>query len=134
MTIWPAWQNFEENTKGSVETGKLADLVILSGDPTAVDPETLAQLKVVETIKEGQTVFALTEEKRKLGDLMLKPNRDGSYAFARFLRAAAVNREFLALPAARRTPEAHAMIESAPHDASCYGPVLNELVMAAVQP
>ena len=57
MTIWPAWQHFEERTKGSIETGKLADLIILDKDPTAIDPETLDQVKVVETIKEGVTVF-----------------------------------------------------------------------------
>jgi hypothetical protein len=59
MTLWPAWQHFEEDRKGSIETGKLADFVILSDDPTAVDPETLDRLKVLETIKEGRTVFAL---------------------------------------------------------------------------
>lgn len=59
MTLWPAWQHFEEDRKGSIEAGKLADFVVLSGDPTAVDPETLDQLKVLETIKEGRTVFVL---------------------------------------------------------------------------
>ena len=59
MTIWPAWQHYEEHWKGSIEAGKLADLVVLSADPTAVDPETLDQLQVLETIKEGETVFAL---------------------------------------------------------------------------
>jgi hypothetical protein len=39
--------------------GKLADFVILSADPTAVDPETLDTLAVTETIKEGRTVFRL---------------------------------------------------------------------------
>jgi predicted amidohydrolase YtcJ len=61
MTIWPAWQHFEEGTKGSIEPGKLADLVILSADPTAVDPETLDRIEVVETIKEGATIFRLGE-------------------------------------------------------------------------
>ncbi|HSN53093.1 MAG TPA: amidohydrolase family protein [Candidatus Sulfomarinibacteraceae bacterium] len=59
MTIWPAWQHHEEARKGSIEVGKLADLVILSADPTTVDPETLDQIKVVETIKEGTTVYAM---------------------------------------------------------------------------
>jgi predicted amidohydrolase YtcJ len=59
MTLWPAYQHFEETTKGSLEVGKLADFVILSADPTAVDPETLDTLEVTETIKEGRTVFRL---------------------------------------------------------------------------
>jgi predicted amidohydrolase YtcJ len=57
MTIWPAYQHFEESSKGSLEVGKLADFVILSADPTAVDPETLDTLKVTETVKEGRTIF-----------------------------------------------------------------------------
>lgn len=59
MTIWPAWQHLEEKQKGSLEVGKLADFVVLSQDPTAVDPKTLDQLKVTETIKEGQTVYRM---------------------------------------------------------------------------
>ncbi|WP_295881037.1 amidohydrolase [uncultured Thiohalocapsa sp.] len=62
MTLWPAYQHFEEATKGSLEVGKLADFVILSADPTAVDPETLDTLKVTETVKEGRTVFRLDAE------------------------------------------------------------------------
>jgi predicted amidohydrolase YtcJ len=57
MTIWPAYQHFEEGEKGSIEVGKLADFVVLSNDPTAVDPETLDTLKVMETIKEGRTIY-----------------------------------------------------------------------------
>jgi predicted amidohydrolase YtcJ len=57
MTIWPAWHHFEEDNKGTLEAGKLADLVILSADPTAVDPETLDSLRVLETIKAGRTVY-----------------------------------------------------------------------------
>lgn len=59
MTIWPAFQIFEEKSKGSIEVGKLADFVLLSRDPTAGDPNTIAQIKVVETVKEGQSVFRL---------------------------------------------------------------------------
>ncbi|MEM1074217.1 MAG: amidohydrolase [Pseudomonadota bacterium] len=57
MTIWPAYQHFEEDRKGSLKVGKLADFVVLSEDPTAVDPETLDQLKVLQTIKEGRVIY-----------------------------------------------------------------------------
>jgi predicted amidohydrolase YtcJ len=62
MTIWPAYQHFEEKRKGSIEVGKIADFVILSADPTAVDPETLDEIEVVETIKEGKSIYAATKE------------------------------------------------------------------------
>jgi hypothetical protein len=57
MTIWPAWQHFEEDDKGSIEVGKLADFVILSEDPTAVDPEALDQVRVRVTVKEDAVVY-----------------------------------------------------------------------------
>ena len=56
MTIWAAQQHFEEATKGSIEVGKLADFVVLSDNPLTVDPERLAGLTVVRTIKEGASV------------------------------------------------------------------------------
>jgi hypothetical protein len=64
MTIWPAYQKFEEDRKGSLKVGKLADFVILSADPTAVEPATIADIKVTETIKEGRTIFRLAAGKR----------------------------------------------------------------------
>lgn len=57
MTIWPAYQHFEEGTKGSLEPNKLADFVILSEDPTAIDPDTLHQVEVTETVKEGKIIY-----------------------------------------------------------------------------
>mgnify|MGYP000380301340 CR=1 FL=1 len=57
LTIWPAWQHFEEDNKGSIEVGKLADFVLLSDDPTAIDPETLDQLRVQVTIKEDEVIY-----------------------------------------------------------------------------
>jgi len=57
MTIWPAWQHFEEDRKGSLVPGKLADLVMLSGDPTAIDPEQLDTLRVLRTIKQDRVVY-----------------------------------------------------------------------------
>jgi predicted amidohydrolase YtcJ len=57
MTIWPAWQHFEEKSKGSLEVGKLADLVILSADPTAVDPLQIEKIQVLETVKAGRSIY-----------------------------------------------------------------------------
>ena len=61
MTHWPAWQHFEEDMKGSIEVGKLADFVLLSDDPTQVDPETLADLQVMASIKEDRLIFEAQE-------------------------------------------------------------------------
>jgi len=68
MTIWPAWQQFEENDKGSIEVGKLADFVLLSEDPTAIDPEKLAGIKIEGTVKGGNLVYDAQKDGRR-GDL-----------------------------------------------------------------
>ena len=57
MTIWPAYQHFEEKEKGSLEPGKLADFVVLSADPTAVKPEMLDQIEVQKTVKNGKVIY-----------------------------------------------------------------------------
>jgi hypothetical protein len=57
ITIWGARQHFEENTKGSLKAGKLADLVILSDNPCKGDPAKMKDIVVLETIKEGKTVY-----------------------------------------------------------------------------
>jgi hypothetical protein len=57
ITIHAAHQYFEEATKGSLEPGKLADLVILDRNPLAVDPMAIKDITVVETIKEGRTIY-----------------------------------------------------------------------------
>jgi predicted amidohydrolase YtcJ len=56
VTYDAAWQTFEEDDKGSLEPGKRADLVVLSDDPLSVPSETLVDLEVVETIKDGVTI------------------------------------------------------------------------------
>jgi hypothetical protein len=87
MTIWPAWQHFEEKTKGSIEVGKLADLVILDKDPTAIDAETIDGLKVMQTIKEGVTVFDINDAKK--AGAALQPGDRSELAFTRAMFAAA---------------------------------------------
>jgi predicted amidohydrolase YtcJ len=57
MTLWPAYQHFEEASKGSIEVGKRADLVILDKDPLTVPRATLKDIKVIETIKDGKSVY-----------------------------------------------------------------------------
>ena len=57
VTIWGAYQHFEEDRKGSLVEGKLADLVILDQNPLKVEPMTLKDIQVLETIKEGKTIF-----------------------------------------------------------------------------
>lgn len=57
VTTYAAYQIKEEKTKGTLEPGKLADLVILEENPLKIDPKMVKDIKVLETIKEGKTVF-----------------------------------------------------------------------------
>ncbi|MCD0489124.1 amidohydrolase [Pedobacter sp. MC2016-14] len=57
ITINGAYEYQEEQSKGSIEKGKLADFAILSGDLTTVDPSKIKDLVVLETIKEGKTIY-----------------------------------------------------------------------------
>ena len=87
MTIWPAWQHFEEKMKGSIEVGKLADFVILDKDPTAIDPESLDTIKVQETIKEGVTIYSSKDDKTAASGILLSTQSE--LAFARAMKAVA---------------------------------------------
>ncbi|WP_262706624.1 amidohydrolase [Chryseobacterium carnipullorum] len=57
ITINAAYQLQEEETKGSIKAGKLADLVILDQNPLTINPEQIRSIKVLETIKEGVSVY-----------------------------------------------------------------------------
>ena len=62
ITIDGARMYGEEATKGSIEPGKLADLVVLSANPLTVPPATIKDIRVEETIKEGRTAWLRTPE------------------------------------------------------------------------
>ena len=57
ITDWAAYQLFEEDSKGTLSVGTLADLVILDQNPLEVDPAAIKDIVVLETIKEGVTVY-----------------------------------------------------------------------------
>jgi predicted amidohydrolase YtcJ len=57
ITIWGAEQFGERASKGSIAVGKQADLVVLSDNPVKMDPTKINQVLVLETIKDGKTVW-----------------------------------------------------------------------------
>jgi predicted amidohydrolase YtcJ len=59
MTIWAAKANFEEDTRGSLESGKFADFVVLDSDLLTIDEKKIYDLSVLETWVGGKLVFEL---------------------------------------------------------------------------
>lgn len=57
LTIDAAFQYGEEREKGSLEAGKLADLVVLDRNPLAVPVDGIKDIRIVETFKEGRSIF-----------------------------------------------------------------------------
>jgi predicted amidohydrolase YtcJ len=57
LTSEAAWQLFSEHEIGSLEPGKFADLVILDKDPRSVNPNTIKEIKIVETWMNGKQVY-----------------------------------------------------------------------------
>jgi hypothetical protein len=56
-TINAAYENFQERETGSIEAGKLADLVILEKNLFEIAPHDIHRVRVMRTILEGKTVF-----------------------------------------------------------------------------
>ena len=57
VTIDAAYAYFEEDSKGSIKEGKRADLVILDRNPMDTDPMELKDIRVLETIKDGKSIY-----------------------------------------------------------------------------
>ena len=57
ITSNPAYEYFEEDSKGTLTPGKLANLVILDANPLTVEANKLKDIKVIKTIKEGKTIY-----------------------------------------------------------------------------
>ena len=57
ITEWSAYQHFEEDRKGTLEVGKLADMVVLDKNPLKVATQDIKDIQVMKTIKEGELVF-----------------------------------------------------------------------------
>lgn len=56
-TMYSAYAGFEEHIKGSIEAGKMADMVVLSEDPLSISPEKLPEIEADITIIEGKIVY-----------------------------------------------------------------------------
>ncbi len=56
-TLNGAYTSYEEDIKGSISPGKLADYVVLDKDPHTVDPETIMGIKILRTVTGGRTVY-----------------------------------------------------------------------------
>ncbi|MEM7186718.1 MAG: amidohydrolase [Bacteroidota bacterium] len=57
MTIWAAYSNFEENEKGSIEAGKLADFVVLNTDIMTCEEQDIPKTRVLGTYVAGEKVY-----------------------------------------------------------------------------
>jgi hypothetical protein len=57
LTTGPAWQYREGDVRGRIKPGFRADFVVLSADPLTAPVERIRDIKVVETIKEGKTIY-----------------------------------------------------------------------------
>ena len=58
ITLDAAYQYFEEDTKGSISVGKVADFVVLGDNPLKVDKLAIKDIEVLQTIKDGVVVFS----------------------------------------------------------------------------
>jgi predicted amidohydrolase YtcJ len=91
VTAWAAYQIKEENTKGTLKAGKLADLVILEKNPLKIAPLEISGIKILETIKEGKSVFKFSSQVA----MNLEPASDEHHAMSSNKKPLSVNQQKL---------------------------------------
>ncbi|HCT45532.1 MAG TPA: amidohydrolase, partial [Phycisphaerales bacterium] len=62
FTLWAAYAAFEEDQKGSLEKGKLADFIVIDRDIMTCPPADIPATRVLRTVIGGETVFVADEE------------------------------------------------------------------------
>ena len=61
-TITGAYINFQEDLKGSLESGKFADMIVVSDDILSIDPDKIMSIQVDQTYVGGELVFSRNEK------------------------------------------------------------------------
>ncbi|MBL8773604.1 MAG: amidohydrolase [Phenylobacterium sp.] len=69
LTTGPAWQTFEETRRGRIAPGLLADFVVLDRNPLDTPPAAIREIRVLETVKEGATVWRRADLSRSIAGL-----------------------------------------------------------------
>jgi predicted amidohydrolase YtcJ len=63
ITIWAARAGFQENSRGSIDIGKMADFVILDKDIMTCPVKELPAIRVISTYLGGEKVYEMTNDK-----------------------------------------------------------------------
>lgn len=61
-TYWPAYQTFDEEVKGTIEVGKLADFVVLGADYMTMDVDDIRHLPIERTIVGGEVIWSASDD------------------------------------------------------------------------
>lgn len=65
VTCYAAFQYFEEDDKGTLSPGKLADMIILSENPLKAEPDEIRRIRVLATLKEGELLYEAPKETKQ---------------------------------------------------------------------